>query len=161
MAGREAFPDHTRPRRTGCSVVDSGLGLTNAYLRTPASVPPGATPLTSRLAPVGWWPPIFRPQSFQLCWHSRGSNIRSFAQARTWAQASGRCSQPSSCRSSFRESWRAFCSYSSLPSAHRWRCSLREADHEEPSRLQDECGQRVGGTMNDKDPEQGTRHRRG
>src|SRR4029077_3289483 len=52
MAGREAFPDHTCPRRTGCSVVDSGLGLTNSYLRTLASVPPAATPLTSRLAPV-------------------------------------------------------------------------------------------------------------
>src|SRR5436305_9950060 len=48
----DPFPDHTCPRRTACSVFDCSFGLTNSYLRTLVSVPPAATPLTSRLAPV-------------------------------------------------------------------------------------------------------------
>src|SRR6516225_2039995 len=52
MAGCDAFPDQTCPRRTACSVVDCAFGLTNSYLRTLAFVPSDATPLTSRLAPV-------------------------------------------------------------------------------------------------------------
>src|SRR6266508_1187542 len=52
MAGCDPFPDQTCPRRTACSVVDGAFGLTNSYLTTLASVPPVATPLTSRLAPV-------------------------------------------------------------------------------------------------------------
>src|ERR1700738_4243782 len=52
MAGCDAFPDQTFPRRTGCSVVDWAFGLTNSYLRPPCPLPPAATPLTSRLAPV-------------------------------------------------------------------------------------------------------------
>src|SRR5215470_17499098 len=52
MAGCDAFPDQTCPSRTACSIVDCAFGLTSSYLRTLASVPPAATPLTSRLAPV-------------------------------------------------------------------------------------------------------------
>src|SRR5262249_24870869 len=48
----DAFPDQTCPRRTACSIVACAFGRTNWYLRTLASVPPAATPLTSRLAPV-------------------------------------------------------------------------------------------------------------
>src|SRR5215831_19085920 len=52
LAGCDAFPDQTCPRRTACSIVDCAFGLTSSYLRTLASVPPAATPLTSRLAPA-------------------------------------------------------------------------------------------------------------
>src|SRR6516162_414067 len=50
--GADAFPDQTCPSRTASSVVACAFGLTKSYLMTLASVPPGATPLTSRLAPV-------------------------------------------------------------------------------------------------------------
>ena len=52
LGGEDPFPDQIGPRRTGSSVVDCAFGLTKSYLRTVASVPPGATPLTRRLAPV-------------------------------------------------------------------------------------------------------------
>src|SRR6476620_9179467 len=52
LGGEDPFPDQIGPRRWGSSVVDWAFGLTKSYLTTVESVPPGATPLTRRLAPV-------------------------------------------------------------------------------------------------------------
>ena len=88
MAGCDAFPDQTWPRRTAWSVVASAFGRTNSYLSTLASVPPAATPLTSRAAPVVVLVVATRVPADPLEWLEIGdlAELGAVAVVRRWLQ---------------------------------------------------------------------------